>query len=107
MTSKNDPLGAVLPRFMTLTDVAEELQISTAAVRTMVLKGELEAFQIGGRGQWRIDSQKFEEFIEQLHEEQRQRVVESEHTEQRSEEHTSELQSRGHLVCRHLLEKKN
>src|SRR5690625_6220150 len=26
--------------------------------------------------------------------------------EARSEEHTSELQSRGHLVCRHLLEKK-
>src|SRR5439155_26978833 len=26
--------------------------------------------------------------------------------EQRSEEHTSELQSRGHLVCRLLLEKK-
>src|SRR5690625_7273626 len=28
-------------------------------------------------------------------------------TAQRSEEHTSELQSRGHLVCRLLLEKKN
>src|SRR5690625_6743849 len=28
------------------------------------------------------------------------------HVEQRSEEHTSELQSRGHLVCRLLLEKK-
>src|SRR5690625_6876368 len=27
-------------------------------------------------------------------------------TEERSEEHTSELQSRGHLVCRRLLEKK-
>src|SRR5439155_24807424 len=27
--------------------------------------------------------------------------------ENRSEEHTSELQSRGHLVCRLLLEKKN
>src|SRR5437870_9555271 len=27
--------------------------------------------------------------------------------EARSEEHTSELQSRGHLVCRLLLEKKN
>src|SRR5690625_5951213 len=26
--------------------------------------------------------------------------------QERSEEHTSELQSRGHLVCRHLLEKK-
>src|SRR5437870_10044859 len=29
------------------------------------------------------------------------------HAERRSEEHTSELQSRGHLVCRLLLEKKN
>src|SRR5437870_8249793 len=28
-------------------------------------------------------------------------------TRARSEEHTSELQSRGHLVCRLLLEKKN
>src|SRR5437660_6819340 len=28
------------------------------------------------------------------------------YTPQRSEEHTSELQSRGHLVCRLLLEKK-
>src|SRR5207253_8306177 len=28
------------------------------------------------------------------------------HAEVRSEEHTSELQSRGHLVCRLLLEKK-
>src|SRR5690625_6083374 len=39
--------------------------------------------------------------------------IESEETriipevEVRSEEHTSELQSRGHLVCRLLLEKKN
>src|SRR5690625_6883125 len=29
------------------------------------------------------------------------------HISARSEEHTSELQSRGHLVCRLLLEKKN
>src|SRR5690625_5354310 len=29
------------------------------------------------------------------------------HAVDRSEEHTSELQSRGHLVCRLLLEKKN
>src|SRR5690625_7001945 len=30
----------------------------------------------------------------------------SEYVKKRSEEHTSELQSRGHLVCRLLLEKK-
>src|SRR5690625_6664698 len=32
---------------------------------------------------------------------------EKEYAKIRSEEHTSELQSRGHLVCRLLLEKKN
>src|SRR5690625_2385036 len=35
-------------------------------------------------------------------------LVENRHRDpDRSEEHTSELQSRGHLVCRLLLEKKN
>src|SRR5690625_6192374 len=33
--------------------------------------------------------------------------IDSSTTWERSEEHTSELQSRGHLVCRLLLEKKN
>src|SRR6266508_5594363 len=33
-------------------------------------------------------------------------VIRAEHDVVRSEEHTSELQSRGHLVCRLLLEKK-
>src|SRR5690625_6217999 len=35
------------------------------------------------------------------------RMVASTTSTPRSEEHTSELQSRGHLVCRLLLEKKN
>src|SRR5690625_6422625 len=34
------------------------------------------------------------------------RVNQLSHRNRRSEEHTSELQSRGHLVCRLLLEKK-
>src|SRR5690625_5644268 len=34
-------------------------------------------------------------------------VLEALRAASRSEEHTSELQSRGHLVCRLLLEKKN
>src|SRR5690625_5867565 len=34
-------------------------------------------------------------------------IVREEARRWRSEEHTSELQSRGHLVCRLLLEKKN
>src|SRR5439155_3244051 len=35
-----------------------------------------------------------------------QSVISPEYIDNRSEEHTSELQSRGHLVCRLLLEKK-
>src|SRR5690625_5847650 len=34
-------------------------------------------------------------------------AIDNERLKGRSEEHTSELQSRGHLVCRLLLEKKN
>src|SRR5437870_7456938 len=37
----------------------------------------------------------------------RVRLLDIAHARSRSEEHTSELQSRGHLVCRLLLEKKN
>src|SRR5207253_10280741 len=37
----------------------------------------------------------------------RSRFSSTERSRKRSEEHTSELQSRGHLVCRLLLEKKN
>ncbi|MGA7204997.1 MAG: helix-turn-helix domain-containing protein [Specibacter sp.] len=56
-----------MPRFLTLADVAEQLQISAAACYGLVHSGELPAFQIGGRGQWRVDAVKFEQFIEDRH----------------------------------------
>src|SRR5690625_6480940 len=43
----------------------------------------------------------------QPEEEKTQPLTTRDKYEARSEEHTSELQSRGHLVCRLLLEKKN
>ncbi|MDO5672193.1 MAG: helix-turn-helix domain-containing protein [Actinomycetaceae bacterium] len=52
------------PRFLTLADVAEQLQISTAAVRNLVNSGELRAIQIGGRGLWRVEEAAFQEFID-------------------------------------------
>lgn len=56
-----------MPRFLTLADVAEQLQISAAACYALVHSGELPAFQIGGRGQWRVDEAKFEAFIDDRH----------------------------------------
>jgi excisionase family DNA binding protein len=54
-----------MPRFLTLADVAEQLQISSAAAYALVRSGELPAIQVGGRGQWRVEEAKFEEFIQQ------------------------------------------
>ena len=59
-----------MPRFLTLTDVAEELQISMAQARAIVRSGELPAIQIGGRGQWRGEQGKLDEYIERLYEQQ-------------------------------------
>ena len=56
-----------MPRFLTLTDVAEELQISMAQARAIVRSGELPAIQIGGRGQWRVEQVKLDEYIEDLY----------------------------------------
>jgi excisionase family DNA binding protein len=56
-----------MPRFLTLTDVAEELQVSMAQARALVRSGELPAIQIGGRGQWRVEQVKLDEYIEDLY----------------------------------------
>ena len=50
-------------RFLTLTEVAEVLNTSSAQVYAMVRRGELPAIKIGGRGQWRVERDKLEEYI--------------------------------------------
>jgi excisionase family DNA binding protein len=52
------------PRFLTLADVAEVLNTSTAQVYALVRRKELPAIKIGGRGQYRVEAAKLEEFIE-------------------------------------------
>ncbi|TCJ21181.1 helix-turn-helix domain-containing protein [Nocardioides jejuensis] len=53
------------PRFLTLADVAEVLNTSTAQVYALVRRGELPAIKIGGRGQWRVESEQLESYIQQ------------------------------------------
>ncbi|KAD4060515.1 helix-turn-helix domain-containing protein [Arthrobacter yangruifuii] len=50
-------------RFLTLADVAEVLNISSSQTYALVRSGELPAIQIGGRGQWRVESQQLEDYI--------------------------------------------
>ncbi|MEX0427568.1 helix-turn-helix domain-containing protein [Nocardioides sp. DS6] len=55
------------PRFLTLADVAEVLNTSSAQVYALVRRGELPAIKIGGRGQWRVESSALEDFIQQMY----------------------------------------
>lgn len=55
-------------RFLTLEQVAEELSTSVAQIYALVRRGELSAIRLGGRGQWRVERRRLEEFIEQLYE---------------------------------------
>lgn len=55
------------PRFLTLADVAETLNTSSAQVYALVRRGELPAIKIGGRGQWRVERVKLEEYIQQAY----------------------------------------
>jgi excisionase family DNA binding protein len=52
-------------RFLLLTDVAAELNVSDSQVYHMVRSGELPAIKIGGRGQWRVERARLEEYIQQ------------------------------------------
>jgi excisionase family DNA binding protein len=51
------------PRFLPLADVAEILNISVAQVYALVRRGEIPAIKIGGRGQWRVETQALEGYI--------------------------------------------
>lgn len=52
------------PRFLTLADVAETLNISAAQTYALVRRGDLPAIKVGGRGQWRVEAAALEEYIE-------------------------------------------
>ena len=56
-------------RFLTMKDVADELATSLSQIYHMVRSGELPAIKIGGRGQWRIERARLEEYIARKYDE--------------------------------------
>lgn len=50
-------------RFLTLTDVADILNVSASQAIALVRSGELPAIQVGGRNQWRVERSKLEDYI--------------------------------------------
>jgi excisionase family DNA binding protein len=69
------------PRFLTLDDVAETLNVSWSQAYALVRRKELLAIQIGGRGQWRVEADELERFIQQKYAEARAGTVPPAETE--------------------------
>lgn len=67
-------------RFLTLADVADILNAELNVVRELVESGELAAIRIGQVGQWRVEQQALEDYIQDQYERQRReaRFAESE-----------------------------
>ncbi|UQX89691.1 helix-turn-helix domain-containing protein [Jatrophihabitans telluris] len=63
-------------RFLTLTDVAEVLNISDSQTYALVRSGELPAIKIGGRGQWRVERDQLESYIARMYDQTRRFVAE-------------------------------
>ena len=55
------------PRFLTLADVADTLNVSAAQAYALVRSGDLRAIKVGGRGQWRVEASELESYITRLY----------------------------------------
>ncbi|WP_350223882.1 helix-turn-helix domain-containing protein [Pseudarthrobacter sp. efr-133-R2A-89] len=62
-------------RFMTPTQVAEELNVKPNQVHALIKAGELRAFQVGGRGMWRIGRQDVEDYIAEAYRRTAERIA--------------------------------
>lgn len=55
------------PRFLTLPDVAEQLNVSATQAYALVRSGDLPAIKVGGRGQWRVEASELEAYIQRMY----------------------------------------
>ena len=60
---------------MTVAQVADELNVKQSLVQGLIRTGELRAFQVGGRGLWRIGRQDVEDYIEQAYRRTAERIA--------------------------------
>ncbi|WP_024365318.1 helix-turn-helix domain-containing protein [Arthrobacter sp. TB 26] len=55
------------PRFLTIEQVAQELNVGEPLVRAMLKSGELRGIQVGGRGVWRVGIADLEAYVEEAY----------------------------------------
>lgn len=71
-------MPGVLPKFVPLEYVMDELSISKSQAYALVRTGDLRAIQVGGRGQWRVSLDEIEAYIDRCYQDTAAATAESE-----------------------------
>lgn len=66
------------PRFLSVEQAAQELNVSDAEIRSLLRSGELRGFQAGGRGQWRTGIDDLQAYIDEAYRKIAEKVARSE-----------------------------
>lgn len=64
----------VVARFLTVEQVAEELNVGIPQIRALLRTGELRGFQLGGRNMWRIGLDDLENYISEAYKETTRKI---------------------------------
>ncbi|MBP2264718.1 excisionase family DNA binding protein [Pseudarthrobacter sp. PvP004] len=62
-------------RFLTIEQVAEELNVSVSQIRALLKSGELRGIQVGGRSVWRIAISDVEDYITEAYRLTAERII--------------------------------
>lgn len=68
-------------RFLTIEQVAEELNVGQPLVRALLRSGEMRGMQIGGRAIWRVAATDVEDYISQAYKTTAERIAAGDITE--------------------------
>lgn len=63
------------PRFLTVEQVADELNVGLPTVRMLLKSGELRGIQIGGRGLWRVANADLDDFVAKAYQVTAEKIV--------------------------------
>jgi excisionase family DNA binding protein len=66
MAKEKEAAPQVEARYWDLPDVAAYMSVSVPQVYALVRSGELPAVKIGGRGIWRVDRRKLDDYLDNL-----------------------------------------
>ena len=62
------------PRFLTIEQVADELNVGAPLVRSLLKSGELRGLQVGGRSLWRVGVDDLESYISDAYRKTSERI---------------------------------